>query len=133
MSKRNKKQVMYQPNAPAKRRTTGTRPSSRQTRGSGGGNRSAARPYSRPAQPAPRVSTRTSLLTVRIAAIVIAAAAITGGSAWALSIQNSQAGYGSGQIAGLILLGFLAGLGIALAIRTEEIMVRVSKLMRARR
>jgi hypothetical protein len=128
MSKRNTKQAMYQPSSPAKRGTTGARPQSKQARSSKG-----AAPIPTKLAKTPRVPVRASLLMVRITAIVIAVGAVIGGSAWAMSIQNSQGSYGTAQLAGLIALGFLAGLGIAVAMRTEEIAGRVGKMMRERR
>jgi|WetSurMetagenome_2_1015567.scaffolds.fasta_scaffold519234_1 hypothetical protein len=134
MSKRNTKQGMYQQASTAKRRTPGARPNAKSAKSkTSGSNASGARSFNRPAQPEPRVTTQASLLTVRIAAILIAVAAVLGGSAWALSIQNSQGSYGAWQITGLIVLGFLAGLGIAVAIRTKELVARVGKMMSDRR
>ncbi len=137
MSKRNTKQGFYQRTAPSKRGTpAGKIKSKRGGNGKTSGARNAgaqsgsARSYNRSAPAAPRVPVRASLLTVRVAAILVTVAAVTGGLAWALSIKGS---YGIGQIAGLIVLGFLAGLGIAFAIYTNDLVARVAKLMRARR
>ncbi len=136
MSKRNKQQMMYQPQTSrqAKRRPVAKGAASNKARAGGksaaaksGGQSAAARSLPRAEQTAaPRLPVWASLMTIRIAAVVIAVAALAGGVAWALSTKPP---YAPGLIIGLILLGLLAGLGIALAVRTEEIVARVAKWM----
>jgi hypothetical protein len=64
---------------------------------------------------------------VRIAAVVVAAAALLGGIAWAVSAQGS---YGTGVILGLGVLGLLAGSALVTALRTEEVIRRVNRFYR---
>ncbi len=145
MSKRNVKMYAPRTNTPLSRRAGGSRVggpkagSSKAGAGKAGTGKAGAGPtsrqarsagshsYNRPAQTSPRLPARASLLTIRIAALIIAAASIIGGTAWAASVKGS---YTTGVIIGLVLLGFLAGLGLAAAFRTEDIVARVAKLTR---
>jgi hypothetical protein len=89
-----------------------------------------AKPYSynRAAsnRPTSREMARPNMLTARIVAIVVAVAAVAGGILWALSIKGS---YGAWQIVGLVVLGFLAGLSLLIAVRTEDVVTRALKYM----
>ncbi len=135
MAKRGKQQMMYQPSQQQKRRP----PAGKSPAGKAAANKSTSRPvtkqvrsgaarsYNRPALSAPRVLAGTNLLLVRIVAIVVALAAAIGGTAWALSIKGA---YGAGEVAALILLGLVAGLGIAIAVRTEDIVSRAAMYMK---
>jgi hypothetical protein len=125
MAKRNTKQGMYQQRqAQPKRRSPAGKSASKASRAD------SPRSYSREAPPAPRAPARANLLTVRIAAIAIAVAAVVGGVAWMVSLKGA---YSGAQVAGLIVLAFLAGLGIVVAIRTEQVVSQVAKIMRERR
>ena len=127
MSKRNTKQAMYQPRSPQpKRRTPAGKPASKADRASG-----ARSSTSRPAPAAQRGSARAdaNMLLVRIAAIAVVVAAIAGGTAWAISLKGA---YGTAELVGLIVLGFLAGLGLAVALRTEQVVTQVSRILRER-
>ncbi len=134
MAKRSKQQTMYQPSQQAKRRPPAgkspagkasnkstSRPVSKQARSG------AVRSYNRPISSATRVPAGINLLLVRIAAIVVALAAVIGGTVWALSLKST---FGASEITGLILLGLLAGLGIAVAARTEDIVSRAAVYMK---
>ncbi len=135
MSKRSKQQTMYQPSSQLKRRA----PSGKPAGGKSAANKTTSRPvskqgsagtarsFSRTPADAPRQAAPTNLLTVRIAAIVVALAAVIGGTAWALSMKGS---YATAEIIGLIVLGFVAGISIAVALRTEEIVIRLAKYLR---
>jgi uncharacterized protein (DUF4415 family) len=130
MAKRNTKAAMYQPRSAQqpKRRAPAGKPVSKST--SKSARVSSSRPSARPAQATPRTPVWASLLTVRIAAIVITVAAIAGGTAWAISLKNN---IGVSEAIGLILLGFLAGLGIIVAMRPAQVVASVAKIMRERR
>ncbi len=135
MAKRGKQQMMYQPSQQLKRRP----PAGKSTAGKAAANKSTSRPvskqsgsgaarsYNRPISSAPRVPAGTNLQMVRIAAIVIALAAVIGGTAWALSIKGA---YGTSVVAGLIFLGLIAGLSIAIAVRTEDFVSRAAIYMK---
>ncbi len=129
MAKRNTKAAMYQPRQPQpKRRAPAGKSASKSM--SKSARASSSRPSARPAQPAPRTPVWASLLTVRIAAIVIAVAAVAGGVAWAISLKGN---FGAPEVIGLILLGFLAGLGLAVAVRPAQVVANVAKIMKERR
>jgi hypothetical protein len=131
MSKRNKQQSMYQPAGQSKRRTTGKtngKTNIKPVRSSGSGTRA----YTRSAPPLPKAANQWNLRIVRITAIIIAVVAIVGGIAWASSIRNGLGSFTPIQIVGLIALGFTAGLAIAVAFRTDEIVARVIKMRRDR-
>ena len=135
MAKRNTKQGMYQQrSAQPKRRAPAGKNASKQARASGtsssGRSASGARSFNRSVQPSSPIAARPNLLMVRIAAIVIVVAAIAGGTVWALNLKGS---YGAAEIAGLIALAFLAGLGLAVAVRTEQIVARITKKLQERR
>jgi hypothetical protein len=97
--------------------------------------------HSRKATPPPRAKTRKSTRSttraarqvgmnaraVRIAAEVVAAAALLGGIVLAASAQGS---YSAGVIVGLVALGLLAGLGLVTALRPAEVIRRVNRLAR---
>ncbi len=133
MSKRNKQQTMYQPGGPAKKRTTSAK-SNVKTNGKRPQNSvsSKAHPSSttHSAPPLPHSFNNWNLGIIRIAAIVIAVIAIAGGIAWASFIRTTQSGFTPIQVVGLIALGFVAGLAIAVAFRTGDI---VAKVIQARR
>lgn len=125
MAKRNTKMNMApaQPTQPKKRAQGG-----KQTGKSKGGG--SARAYSRPAQTPQHTAAAANVMPVRIAAIVVAAAALIGGTAWYMSLAGS---YETAEIIGLIALAFLVGLGLAVAVRTEEIIKTVQAALRNRR
>jgi hypothetical protein len=131
MSKRSKQYYEPVKKKPVKSRGTGSRALDRSRRESNLKRVEKVSPRSASAKttgrPAPRPTVRAGVMTVRIAAIVIAAASVIGGSIWALSLRGS---YGTAEVAGLIVLGLLAGLGFAAALRTEEFIARVAKYTR---
>ena len=71
--------------------------------------------------------TGLSLGAVRISAEVVAAAALIGGIAWAVSAQGS---YSAGVIVGLSILGLLAGLGLVTALQPAKVIRLVNRLAR---
>lgn len=129
MAKRNTKQGMYQQRQaqPKGRASSGKSASASASKSA---RASSVRSYNRTAQTAPSVPAGANPLIVRIAAIIIVVAAVVGGIAWAMSLQGN---FGAAQIVGLIALGFLAGLGLAVALRTEQIVTQVTKMLRDRR
>ncbi len=138
MAKRSKQQTMYQPSQQLKRRP----PAGKSTTGRAAANKStsqpvskparsgAARSYSRPIPSVPRLPAGINLRIIRIVAVVVALVAVIGGTAWALSLKGA---YGANEVAGLIILGFLAGLGIAVAMRTEDIVTRAAMYLKRRK
>lgn len=97
--------------------------------------RSKTRKGTRSTAAAPRVSRRAraarqvgmNARAVRIAAEVVAAAALLGGLVLAASAQGS---YSAGVIVGLVALGLLAGLGLVTALRPDAVIRRVNRLAR---
>lgn len=83
----------------------------------------AVRAYARP-----EPTNKNLVLGVRIAMAVIALAALAGGLVWGASVKGN---YTTGVVIGVIVLGFVAGLGAFLAIRAEEVVKSVQQ--RARR
>ncbi len=132
MAKRNTKQAMYQPRqAQPYQRKAARKPAAKTGRAAGKERDTRqARSNSHPAQSTARTPAQTNLLMVRIAAIAVVIFAIAGGVEWAISLQGN---YNALEVVGLILLGFLAGLGLVVALRTEQIVARVTKTMRERR
>ncbi len=115
MSKRNKGQsMMYQPAGSKKNALV------RPKAGAGGRkiakSKSTARAPERQARPASLKP--GNVLRLRISSAVIAAAALIGG---AYMVLNAKGSYSTEFIVGLIALGFLAGLMIFAAIRTEYV------------
>jgi hypothetical protein len=62
-----------------------------------------------------------------VSAAVIALLAIAGGVFWAM---NAKGHYSSGLVIGLIVLGFIAGIMLFTAVRTEYVVKRAGQLRR---